>query len=124
MSGSKHSDEVKAAVIAAFLAGSSISQVVSEYNVPKSTAVRWRKEALNLSDEQAEDIGDLLLRYLSTNLETLRSQAETFRNERWLLTQSASDVAVLHGVMADKAIRLMEAMSKHGAAPEPEVAQN
>jgi transposase-like protein len=124
MPGNRHTDEVRAAVMAAFLAGSTIGQIMKEYDLPKATAARWRREAFKLSEDMSEEVGDMLLRYLVTNLETLISQAETFRNQRWLLTQSASDVAVLHGVMTDKAIRLIEALSKHAELPEPEAAQS
>jgi hypothetical protein len=41
----------------------------------------------------------------------LQIQAEAFSDKQWLAKQDASDVAVLHGVMTDKAVRLLEAMS-------------
>jgi transposase-like protein len=120
--GSEHPEQVKAAVMAALLAGQSLAEVSREYKVPKSTVCRWKKEGVPLDGPQKKDVGILLLDYLETNLETLRTQAEVFRDRDWLLKQSASEVAVLHGVMTDKAVRLLEALSKN--APDDRSAAN
>ena len=64
-----------------------------------------------MQGKKKEQIGDLLLEYLSTALETLQTQAEFFSDEAWLAKQNAADVAVLHGVITDKAVRLLEALS-------------
>jgi hypothetical protein len=66
------------------------------------------------SQTQKKEIGDLLLAYLRSNLEALQAQAVMFSNEQWLAKQNAADVAVLHGVMTDKAIRLLEAFGESG----------
>lgn len=42
---------------------------------------------------------------------TLREQVKVFRDPNWLKQQSASEAAVLHGVIADKQIRLLEALA-------------
>lgn len=106
-----YSDEVKAAVLAALLQGQSVNQVAKEYKIAKSTVSRWKNSDVPIDGTQKKDIGILLLGYLETNLETLRAQAEHFRDRSWLSRQNAADLAVLHGVMTDKAIRLLEAMS-------------
>lgn len=105
----KYSDETRAAVLASLLAGQSIGQVSREYNIPKGTVSAWKSRRGRESATQKREIGELLLIYLRTNLEALTAQAEAFKDSTWLRGQSASDVAVLHGVMTDKAIRLLEA---------------
>lgn len=110
---SQYGDETKAAVMAALLAGQSLSQLSREYNIPKSTLSRWKNGDVPADGTQKTEIGELLLAYLRTNLETLRAQAEQFRDPKWLSRQSAESAAVLHGVMTDKAIRLLEAMSRN-----------
>ncbi len=55
--------------------------------------------------------GVLLLAYLAVTLETLSRQAAFFADEGWLRVQDASTVAVLCGVLADKAVRLLEALA-------------
>lgn len=108
----RYSDETKAMVMAALLAGQSLNSVAEEYNIPKSTVSRWKNKEMSIDDEQRADIGDLLIEYLQENLQTLREQAVFFRSEDWLRRQTAEAAAVLHGVMTDKAIRLLEAMTK------------
>lgn len=111
MARRNYSEETKAAVMAALISGQGVSQVAREYKIPKGTVSDWKRNAIPDDPTQKKDIGLLLLGYLETNLETLRAQAEQFRDRSWLSRQNAADLAVLHGVMTDKAIRLLEAMS-------------
>jgi len=103
--------------MAALLAGQSIGQVARDYDIPKTTVSRWKNEGVPENGTQKKEIGDLILEYLHENLVTLRAQSRFFRDEKWLARQSADSAAVLHGVMTDKAIRLLEALAKHD--PEP-----
>lgn len=114
MSKKRYPDEVRAAVLSALLAGQSINSVAREYNIPPGTISNWKNRPgipTNGIQKRSEAIGDLLVQYLRTNLATLEKQAEFFGDEDWLRQQSASDAAVLHGVMTDKSVRLIEAMS-------------
>jgi transposase-like protein len=130
MSRSKYSDETKAAVMAALLTGQSISSVAKEYAIPKGTVSDWAKVARTLATVGAEttqknegdgpNIGALVLNYLAKNLESLAKQVEVFGDREWLQKQAASELAVLHGVQTDKAIRLIEALNR--AEPESEPA--
>jgi transposase-like protein len=109
----EYKDETRAAVMAALLAGQSVSSIAREYDIPKTTVSRWKNGGVPISGTQkTEHIGELLVKYLQTNLEALSAQAEQFKDRDWLKKQTASDAAVLHGVMTDKAIRLLEALSK------------
>jgi len=107
----KYTNETRAAVMAALLSGQSICSVAKEYNIPKGTVSYWKKNGGPNNQTQKKDIGDLLVKYLETNLEALQAQAEAFKNTEWLAKQNAADAAVLHGVMTDKAVRLLEALS-------------
>lgn len=110
----KYSDETKAAVVAALLAGQSVNSVAREYKIPPGTVSNWKNRPgvpHNGIQKRSEAIGELLIKYLQTNLETLDKQARFFGDESWLKKQTASDAAVLHGVMTDKSVRLLEAMS-------------
>jgi transposase-like protein len=106
-----YNDETKAAVMAALLSGQSVNQVSKEYSIPKATVSRWKNGGVPSYGTQKKEIGALLVSYLSTSLETLEAQARMFKNEEWLKKQNAADVAVLHGVVTDKAIRLLEALA-------------
>ena len=107
--------QVKAQVLAALLEGQSVSKVAKKYKIPLGTVKSWKSREINGSNGVAtlkkEQIGELLLSYLGESLVTLRAQVVMFRNEDWLAKQNASDVAVLHGVVTDKAVRLLEALS-------------
>lgn len=111
-----HTPEVKAAAMAALLAGQSVSSVAREYRIPKGTVSGWREAAMREADGVAAPptqkalIGELLVNYLETNLRALQQQAECFGDKEWLMSQSANELAVLHGVMTDKAVRLLEAL--------------
>ena len=111
----KYNDAQRASVLASLMEGQSVNKVAKEYDIPKSTVSRWKNSDYPINGIQKKEIGELLLRYLETNLETLQVQAKTFQDERWLLKQNAADLAVLHGVMTDKAIRLIEAMNNANA---------
>ena len=119
----KYSDETKAAVMAALLQGQSVSSLAREYNIPKGTVSGWkgkvRAQQVGVVQDttQKEEIGELLIEYLRANLEALRAQAKLFSDPKWLAKQDASDAAVLHGVMTDKAVRLLEAFGD--SHPDP-----
>ena len=112
-----YSGDQKAAVLAALLAGQSLGQVAKEYNIPKSTISGWKNSPVRETRTQKNEIGGLILDYLQANLTALKVQTIMFSNQEWLAKQNAADVAVLHGVMTDKAIRLIEAMNKANDEP-------
>ncbi len=113
---SKYEPEVKAAVMAALLQGQSVSSLAKEYSIPKGTISNWKNHdgvQKNRTQKKQEEIGELLIELLHTNLVTLRVQSEFFQTEKWLSKQDAAGVAVLHGVVTDKSVRLLEAMSSN-----------
>lgn len=116
--------------MAALLSGQSISEVARAYHLSKSTVSAWRSAAFAVGSNAfepkkgGEGLGDLIGDYLREVLVTLRVQAEQFRDKTWLSKQPASEVAVLHGVLTDKAIRILEAIDTGerppgGGEPQP-----
>jgi transposase-like protein len=114
---SKYNEETKAAVMASLLSGQSVTAVAKEYDIPRGTIAGWSAQAnselANVSNEKKAEIGDLLIEYLRANLEALKKQVLVFSDAAWLREQSASEAAVLHGVMADKSMRLLEAFGRN-----------
>ncbi len=116
-SNGKYSAEQKAAVLASLLAGQSITQVAKEYDIPVGTIWSWKSRQKNgetlatLASEKREEVGELILTYLRANLTALVAHADHTRNVKWLHKQDASSLGVLHGIMTDKAVRLLEAMN-------------
>jgi len=115
---SDYSEQVKAQALAALLAGQAPSEVARLYNIPVGTLRSWKSRQQHgegvavVATEKRERIGELLLEYLEINLETLKLQQLVFRDKDWLLKQSASEIAVLHGVSFDKAVRLLEGLAE------------
>lgn len=113
--GKAHSPALKAAVLAALMTGQAVDVVAAEYHLPKKTIQEWNRQAkLAAQVVQTEKTGEtdivgLLDTYLARNLETLAVQAEQFSDRGWLAKQSASEAAVLHGVLVDKAVRILQA---------------
>lgn len=118
MSRTNYSDETKAAVMASLLAGQSVGEVARQYSVPAATVRSWKSRQANgegvatVATEKKEQVGEMLVGYLQEVLLTLQQQAVFFRSKDWLQKQDASSAAVLHGVLADKATRLLEALGR------------
>ena len=107
--------------MAALLTGQSVSSVAREYSIPKGTVSGWKRQAqgvAGVATQKKERIGELIIEYVEAALDSLRSQVEAVGNEKYINKQSASELAVLHGVIADKAIRILEGIAESGGADE------
>ena len=121
----EHTPEQKAQVIAALLAGQSVSAIARQFKVDRTTVHRWRAAAgLNgttlLQQEKRGEIDDLVGNLLRTIIETLQIQAQQCQDKEWIKRQPASELAVFFGVLADKAFRILEAADASGGdMPSP-----
>lgn len=114
MNKAQHSPETKAAVMAALLAGQSISEASKQFGLPRGTIATWSRELdrpVIQDDTQKTILGTLIVDYVQECLKTLRAQVKAVADETWIKQQPASEIAVLHGVIADKTIRLLEALT-------------
>lgn len=117
---SSYSDETKAAVMAALLAGQSVSSIAAEYEIPKGTVSGWKKIADRYftpseqatTQKSAERVGELIIDLLTTELETLKSMAGQFADPAWIAKQDAADIGVLYGIIQDKVFRKLEALTR------------
>ncbi len=126
--GRKRPEAVKAAVMAALKLGHSPERAAAEFTIPIGTVKSWMaaaglRAAVQPQKPDNQNLGDLLVEYAREILTTLRAQVEHARNPDWLQQQNARDLAILHGVLADKTLRLLEAYG-HGesdgaGAPAP-----
>lgn len=122
MTNRTYSPETKAAVMAALLDGQSVNKVSADYNIPRGTVAGWSaslERGQTVSNEKKAEIGKLLEQYLIANIEALSAQAKVFATPEWIALQNASEAAVLHGVMMDKAIRLIEAFQGENDQDKP-----
>ena len=123
----KHSPEVRAAAIAALLAGQSVNAVAKEYNLPKGTVSAWKtRRTADICDPsqktatQKESIGELLNTLVEENLKALIAGARLTQDLTWLRTQGATEVGTLLGITCDKTVRMLEAMAKSRTEAESE----
>ncbi len=111
---STYTRQQKAEAIAAFFTGESITSVAARMGVPFSTAAGWKNSANTAADvigeQQKDELGELVTEYVREGLSTLRLQAREFSQHGWLERQNAADVAILHGVLADKITRVLSAI--------------
>lgn len=122
MARREYSDETKAQVMAALLAGQSVSFAAREYKIPYSTVGTWAKEARGLirqsSTQKRERIGELVVDNVEAALEATRALANVFADPTWIAKQGASELAVLYGVISDKTYRILEALPDNSGGPE------
>ena len=120
MRGKPIADDKRAAITAAILAGGSVTSVAEQFDVGKATVSEIKnglamEQLEQIRTEKKERIEDLIAGYLRENLRTLAAQSIHARDPHWMDKQGAEAFAILHGVMADKAIRILEA----AAAAQP-----
>lgn len=105
----RHSDQVRAAVMAALLTGQSVTEAAKNHGIDRTVVGRWKQQLHSSPLKKSETIEALLLDYVRQNLMALQAQVEVAGRPEYILKQSASELAVLHGVMADKMIRILAA---------------
>jgi predicted transcriptional regulator len=115
--GKPHKDETKAQVVAALLLGAGVMEIAQELGIPHSTVSTYKAEipAAKLDDlrrKKGERLDELVYEYMVTSLQSLRKQAEVASDARYIQRQRAPELATLHGVMADKLLRLLEASTR------------
>lgn len=117
----KYTEPERAAALAdVVLIGTSAT--AAKYDIPRSTLVTWQETFSIVHNplEKRDRIGSLVAAYLEANLQALIAQAYVASQSEYIERQPADGLAILHGVMADKSVRLLEAIS-HGHAEPPAI---
>lgn len=111
-----HSAKVVAQAMALLIAGASVEEVSTQLDIPNQTISDWRKELPEVGQGRAktETIADLMTEYLDSCVRANIAQLKVFSDENWVKSQTAGDLAILHGVLFDKAVRVWDA-AKRGA---------
>jgi len=121
--GVPHSPELRAQVVAAVLAGSSISQAARDFSVDKATVSEWAARAhvptVPTQKSQQTDT-DLIMAYFRAALRTLIAQTEVFGDEQYCRAQEADKLAIAHGVLADKLVGVAATAQALGLIGPPE----
>jgi len=104
-----YSEATKAAALAdVLLLGPGAT--AAKYGIPVGTIHSWSSRGNPLASLKKEHIGALVATYLEANLQALTAQAYVTSDPEYIKQQSAESLAILHGVMADKSVRLLEAL--------------
>jgi transposase-like protein len=115
-----HSPETKAAALASVLAGETVAATARAYGVDPGTIRRWRSQAgvdtAIVQQQKKVAIGEQLYGLLEDYVETLRVQVRVTRDEAWIKKQDADKLAIFHGVLSDKSVRLAAALRPTDAA--------
>jgi hypothetical protein len=117
-----YSDEIRAQVLAQLALGVSISALSREYHISRATISSWRQAAglgdlAPIDQQKRQDLGELIAEYLRAGLAALAAQAVEAARPAWITRQPAGELAVFHGVLADKLVRILAALE--GAGEEP-----
>lgn len=121
-----HSEQVRAEVVAALLAGQGVREVSRQYNIPRSTVSRLKnslseQELGQIGTEKRDRISTLVENHLTESLKAATALAQKVTtNESWFTKQNAADIGVLYGILTDKSIRILEAAESANNQEEPE----
>lgn len=112
--GQAHSDETRAAVIAALLTGEGVSEVARRMKLPRQTVSEIKMviapERLGqVRTEKAARMESMLVNYLQSNVAALTAICDVTKDASYLKRQPASEIAALHAELATRAFRLLEA---------------
>lgn len=106
--GVSHPAELRAEVVAAVLAGMTMTQAAAQFKIDKSLVSRWMQAvATEPRVRDPETVGDLLYDLVAEHVEALRLQLQAASCPDWLAKQSAADVAQLVVAERDTLIRLL-----------------
>ena len=127
--GTPHSDETRAAVLAALWSGKTIGEASREFGIDKAVISRW-SHAKNATPAQVkaaaeaheEEFDELLMSALKAAFRAFKAQCEVTSDPEWIRKQAADRLAILLGVTADKAFRLLEKLAAAGIDAETEPA--
>lgn len=116
MSRNTYTEEQRAQAIASLIAGNAPAYVAEETGIPEGTLKSWKAEAVGSrsavpAQEKFHALTELIAGLLEQELISMQGMARQFLDEEWLRTQRADHLAILYGIMQDKAIRKIEAWS-------------
>jgi transposase-like protein len=111
MARREYDERTKAEALAALLVSQNVQAVSDEYDIPVGTLKSWKTRHFQEVMGEAT-LGPLFIEYMEKALKTLIAQLSVMGDEEWLHKQTASELAVLHGVGVDKVMKMVEALNR------------
>jgi transposase-like protein len=111
--GVQHSAELRAQVIAAILAGASISAAAKQFGIDKGLASRWFASDATVATAQRarerdpQTLEALIYDLVAQHLATLQLQLQAATSADWIEKQSAAELAQLVIAERDTLLRLL-----------------
>lgn len=120
-------EEMRAAALADLELMSSAA-VAAKYGLKPATVRKWRSREMaalapldvTTVSLKKQRIAALMLEYLEAGLNALTAQAYVASDPTYINRQPANELAILHGVIADKSVRLVEALHGNEGAHDPD----
>lgn len=109
----RYTEAEKAAALAdVYLLGPGAT--AAKYGIPRSTLSTWQETYEIVHDPSIKKgrIETLAMIYLEASFQALTAQAYVVSQPDYIERQPAGELAILHGVVADKSIRLLEALAR------------
>lgn len=110
-----YTQEQKAQIIAEWTLGVPAHALAKKHGIPRSTVRAWTGGltiAPVVASEKREDLGALVYEYLATGLRALIAQARETAQAEYIQKQSADQLYLLHGTLADKLIAIFGAIER------------
>jgi len=123
--GLAHPPELRAQVVAAVLAGASISALARQYGISKGTIGTWLESdeiRTVRTAERAHDpdsIYEWILDLVAAHVTTIQAQLQAASRPAWLEKQSAAELAQLVAVERDTALRLLGGLQDNWTPEQP-----
>lgn len=112
--GVPHSPELRAQVVAAVLAGTTVADASRQYGLSKQTVSEWLQDdeirslrTINMRTREA--MSALLYDAVSATLNALIARAAVTGSAHWIEKQSAAELAQLGGTEWDRIIHMVSA---------------
>ena len=112
-------DELKLQLISLHAMGHTSTQISELLGVPLATCERYKKHMRTwikeLTEETKDVLGLVILRNVLKTFQTTSKILDATSNEKYIAGQNANDIAILYGVISDKALRVLEALEPSSA---------
>jgi len=119
--GVPHSPELRAQVVAAVLAGTTIAQAAREFGVSKSLVSQWSQSGVRTVRTEKKEVSDsgLIMSYFRTAIRAMIVQAEVFADDGYCRSQDADKLALAHGILGTKLAGIAETAQSLGLIGPP-----
>jgi hypothetical protein len=119
--GVAHPQELRAQVVAAVLAGTTVAEAARQFGVSKSLASEWSQsaEVRTIRTEKMVSDAELIMGYFRAALRAMIAQAELFADDDYCRRQDADKLALAHGILGTKLAGIAETAQSLGLIGPP-----